>query len=1290
MSNNGIIYSQQSVQKNRKKTKIVSETFNFMSIDYLKSLATAMGFKLKEGQSGIWVKKYRKLDNYEIKLFLDKPNAKDCKIDYGSKIVIQRSTTCTFNQPESSVVLECVNRLLEKGYLPENLILEKDWPLGHKGKGFLDILVLDDKGKSFLMIECKTHGEEHRKEKIKMYEDGGQLFSYLIQEHSTQFLCLYSSRLEDGEIEIENDIVVVNDKIRSSKNQQESFEAWDQIFQNKGILEDDVQPYVVNFSGILKRDLKDLKSEDGGFIFNRFAEILRRNVVSDKTNAFNKIFNLFLCKIVDEYEKDDEEKLLFQWEEGETNEQVLLRLNDLYKKGMDLYLGLKIAAVTQEELDKELERVETDEGKRIIKELFVQQKLYTGNEFAFKEVFDKKSFEDNSIVVKEVVKLLEKYRIKYSSKHQFLGDFFEKLLNTGIKQEAGQFFTPIPITRFICKAIPLQQIIEDKNNKRDENFLPYVIDYASGSGHFLTEMMSEIDSYVSKIDDNWIKGGGLARKNFNKVKAEYIWAKEYVYGIEKDYRLAKTTKISTFLNGDGDANIICGDGLDNFKTSAEYVGKLKISETVGDNGQFDVLVANPPYSVSGFKNTLKNGEKSFSLYNKVTEQSSEIECFFIERAKQLIKPGGYVGIILPISLLSNGGIYTNTRDLLLRYFEIKGMVEFGSNTFMATGTNTITLFLKRRENDVAIKAENIISKFLATLKDVTCNHIENAFSKYVKSTYPKLTFEGYLNMLKGQIDTVVKKSEIYENYQSEFEKLTEVKKLKEKRDFLELSEKEREEELNDKFIQFVHQIEREKLLCFVLTYEQSLVLVKSGNKDDEKHFLGYEFSNRRGHEGIRLYKDTYLYDDKDLLNPNKVSSYILRNFLGETLPEIPDHLRPHIQKLHLHEMIDFERVNFEKKISTAFKKKLTIESKWGQTKLSKLEEQSKLEFVTGLVYGKNDEVKVKTQNRILTASNLDLETGRLDLSETLYLDRTIKIPNEKKLKTNDLFICTSSGSISHLGKNSIIEDDPDAYFGGFCGVLRSKDHNLITYLNLILNTVEFRNYVELQRGQNINNLGKQHLMGYKVPIPDDTTILKIVKETGIIHKKEKLVLEEITKAEGKINDLLQSTNGGATISLGQDFIFEYGSGLPERERVAGEYPVVGSNGVVGFHNEYLINGPAIIVGRKGSVGKVNLIEQPCYPIDTTYYVKFDETKFNIRYVYHLLKFINLEQLNNGIGPGGLNRNDAYEMRIPLLTTKEQEKLMSKITPLEKQIDNFKLLLLQINGEKRKVLDKYLE
>lgn len=132
---------------------------------------------------------------------------------YPEAVKINDRTTCNFQHPENFVVFECVHRLLEKGYRPEHVELEKRWNLGHDSKGGkADICVYDtDRQGMLFIIECKTHGKEYDKALKILKEDGGQLFSYWQQERSTKWISLYASDLKDGEITYKNDIINCSD-----------------------------------------------------------------------------------------------------------------------------------------------------------------------------------------------------------------------------------------------------------------------------------------------------------------------------------------------------------------------------------------------------------------------------------------------------------------------------------------------------------------------------------------------------------------------------------------------------------------------------------------------------------------------------------------------------------------------------------------------------------------------------------------------------------------------------------------------------------------------------------------------------------------------------------------------------------------------------------------------------------------------------------------------------------------------------------------------------------------------
>ncbi len=140
--------------------------------------------------------------------------------------------------------------------------------------------------------------------------------------------------------------------------------------------------------------------------------------------------------------------------------------------------------------------------------------------------------------------------------------------------------------------------------------------------------------------------------------------------------------------------------------------------------------------------------------------------------------------------------------------------------------------------------------------------------------------------------------------------------------------------------------------------------------------------------------------------------------------------------------------------------------------------------------------------------------------------------------------------------------------------------------------------------------------------------------------------------------------GWNEVELGDLFELKYGSSLQAEKRIYGEFSVYGSNGVVGYHNEGITKGKTIIVGRKGSVGKINLSEKSCFPIDTTYYI--DETKkpCDLKWLYYILKTLNLESLNHAAAVPGLNRNDVYSIKVSFPPLPIQKKIVSILEKAE--------------------------
>ena len=641
-----------------------------ITTDVIKEWVKTMGFTPVDGEIDIYHKIYEQ-HGYTLRINFANKNIEylDSSVNQSEQIVVGSRSTSNFAQPENLVVLECVNRLLEKGYSPNCIELEKVYPSGRSRSGKLDILVKDEDGQAFLMIECKIFGKEFDNEEKKMLSNGGQLFAYYTNARSAKFLCLYTSRLQKDGLEYNNRIVDIAKDWATLSETKDIHEQWNKILKKNGVFESYASPYNIVHKRLTYGELENMKDFDSQKIFHQIMTILRHNGVSDKPNAFNKLLNLFVCKIKDE-DKNPDDELQFQTWEGLSDEKLQMTLNDLYKEGMHRFLEIKVIDHSEGEVDDVLKALVGDDGqKKKLMEMFMETRLKKSPNFAFIEVQDQKTFELNAKIVREIVELLQHYKFRYEQKHEFLGDFFEKMLNTSMKQESGQFFTPVPITRFIISSMPFRSLVQTKIDENAPDPLPTVIDYACGSGHFLTEFMSAMQTIIENVDIS--KAGRSIRGKLVswQENVKFNWADQYVYGIDFDSRLVKTAKVSAFFNGDGEAQIIWGDGLDSFEHSEVYKDKLKKTlYNKQDNGQFDILISNPPYSVDAFRRMLKHGAESFELFNGLTDNSSEIECLFVERMKQLLKVGGWAGVILPSSMLSNGGIYARTRDIIFKYF----------------------------------------------------------------------------------------------------------------------------------------------------------------------------------------------------------------------------------------------------------------------------------------------------------------------------------------------------------------------------------------------------------------------------------------------------------------------------------------------------------------------------------------------------------------------------------------------------------------------------------------------
>lgn len=693
------------------------------------------------------------------------------------------------------------------------------------------------------------------------------------------------------EKELQNSYKKSNNNIELFKTWKESYEL--QYFE-QGIFEANVNAYKILEITPTFDNLKELKEEGK---YHEFAKILRKHNISGKENAFDKLVNIFLCKIYDETFNKNNLKFGYFGVMADTYANMQDRLMWLYKEAMKEFLGEKITFVSNEDIEKDFKQLKIKTLKEVMQNYIKELKFYSNNDFAFLEVHNKELFLKNALVLKEIVELFANYKLTQNSTNQFLGNLFELFLQKGMKQDEGQFFTPIQICEFIMYSLPLQEMLS-KNSKALR-----VIDYACGAGHFLNTYANELKRYLTE----------------DELKEHY----KNIYGIEKEYRLSKVSKVSSAMYGQNEINILYADALASFELANTNNLEGEKAKPQIESNSFDLLIANPPYSVKGFLETLSDKSKNtYKLFNDDIniETNNSIECFFCERANQILNDNAKAAIILPSSILNKDSIYKNTREILFQNFDFIAIVELGNQTFGATGTNTIILFLRKKET---FKQENhLISQDYSLIKErIEAENLkdnENFYQNYLSAycDFRKFDKELYSNFLNGNLDSNLAELEAFKDYRNAFRQTSDYKKLKESKIYKESKDKQ---DLEDKaFLAYAQAIEKDKLLYFCLSLNQEVLIIKSPSDiKEQKKFLGYEWSNRKGDEGLKELHEPYLsplFERGNPQNETKLNTLICKAFL-KTLSDIPKDLQGYASKARLIDMMDFEKVEFNKAIS---------------------------------------------------------------------------------------------------------------------------------------------------------------------------------------------------------------------------------------------------------------------------------------------------------------------------------------------------------------------------------------
>lgn len=371
--------------------------------------------------------------------------------------------------------------------------------------------------------------------------------------------------------------------------------------------------------------------------------------------------------------------------------------------------------------------------------------------------------------------------------------------------------------------------------------------------------------------------------------------------------------------------------------------------------------------------------------------------------------------------------------------------------------------------------------------------------------------------------------------------------------------------------------------------------------------------------------------------------------------------------------------------------------------MSDLNYISASDFCDSVRDGTHDTPKQTNSGHKLVTSK-HIKNGQINSSEGYFIsEKDFHKINERSLVEQWDVLMSMIGTI---GEAAIVKEQPN-YAIKNVALFKCGDEQKAKWLYYYLCSPDGQGQLfGNQKGASQQFVSLTQLRNLQIPVRDNsimkniTEILSVYDDLIENNKKQIKLLEEAAMRlykEWFVNlrfpgyESVEIVNGvpkGWTLAKTKDFMkFKYGKALKADDRKNGEYPVYGSSGVVGYHNDFLVKGPVIIVGRKGNVGSVYLSNANAYPIDTVYYI---ESYISTIYAYYNLMTRTFN--NNDSAVPGLNRDyaESMDMMCPdkellnafdekaSMLLKMQNKLLSQIDLLQQARDN--LLPKLMSGE----------
>lgn len=357
------------------------------------------------------------------------------------------------------------------------------------------------------------------------------------------------------------------------------------------------------------------------------------------------------------------------------------------------------------------------------------------------------------------------------------------------------------------------------------------------------------------------------------------------------------------------------------------------------------------------------------------------------------------------------------------------------------------------------------------------------------------------------------------------------------------------------------------------------------------------------------------------------------------------------------------------------------------------------DFQRGLTYSKKDEVDFSS-NVVLRASNINLKTNTIDLSELKYVKDTFKIPFDKKVKKGSIIICTASGSKIHLGKVALVDDDYDYAFGGFMGQIMPRNEIESKYLFYSLTSDSYRTFIdELSSGVNINNLRFDDLKDFEIPLPpidEQKRIVKILDEVfDSVAKAKETTEKNLKNAREVFESYLQSIDAKKE-SLGKIVNITTGKLDANAAVEGGKYPFFTCSKQIFAIDDFAFDCEAILLAGNNAVGDFNVKHYigKFNAYQRTYIITLkNENEALYKYLYFQLLNSLKEFKAKSVGAGTkfLKLGMIKDLQIPFPSFSEQKQIVAKLDALsaetKKLEEIYKQKLTHLEEIKKSILKK---